>query len=319
MTAGDAPEVVLEVEGLEKTFVLGLMRKKVAALRGVTFQARRGEIFGVLGPNGAGKTTTLKVLVGLIFPNKGRARVFGEPAPSQVAARRIGYLPESPYFYEYLRPIEFLDFYARLFGIPAAERRRRARELLERVGLGHALDRPLRKFSKGMLQRVGVAQALINDPELLILDEPMTGLDPIGRKDVRDLILDENRRGKTIVFSSHILSDVEMLCHRVAILHRGQVVDEGSLSTLLRPEVRRVEIELRDVPGEVLESLRKDGADVVVRPDGIVNVTVIGETFVAPILQAALGSGAQVVSLTPHRETLEDLFVRRAMQGADPV
>ena len=316
MTAAGTGEVVLEVQGLEKTFVLGFFRKKIPALRGVTFAARRGEIYGVLGPNGAGKTTTLKVLVGLIFPNKGQARVFGAPAPSPVAARRIGYLPESPYFYEYLRPVEFLDFYARLFGMPARERRRRAEELLTRVGLAQALDRPLRKFSKGMLQRVGLAQALINDPELLILDEPMTGLDPIGRKEVRDLILEENRRGKTIVFSSHILSDVELLCHRVAILHRGQVVDEGPLSTLLRPEVRRIEIELRGLPEAGIEALRRDAAEVVVRDDGLAVVTVVGEANTGPILQAALAAGAQVVALTPHRETLEDLFVRRAMQGS---
>jgi ABC-2 type transport system ATP-binding protein len=311
--------VVLEVEGLEKTFVLGFFRKKVHALRGVTFQARQGEIFGVLGPNGAGKTTTLKVLVGLIFADRGMARVFGEPAPSPRAARRIGYLPESPYFYEYLRPLEFLDFYGRLFGIPAAERRKRARALLERVGLTHAMDRPLRKFSKGMLQRVGLAQALINDPELLILDEPMTGLDPIGRKEVRDLILDEHRRGKTIVFSSHILADVELLCHRVAIIQQGKVVDEGPLSTLLRPEVRRTEIELRNMPEATLEVLRQSGAEVTIRSNGVVVVTVIGEAQTGPILTTALGAGAQVLALTAHRETLEDLFVRRTREGAEEV
>ena len=308
---------VLEVEGLEKTFVLGFFRKKVQALRGVTFQARQGEIYGVLGPNGAGKTTTLKVLVGLIFPDRGQARVFGERAPSPHAARRIGYLPESPYFYEYLRPLEFLDFYGRLFGIPAAERHRRAKALLERVGLSHAMDRPLRKFSKGMLQRVGLAQALINDPELLILDEPMTGLDPIGRKEVRDLILEEHRRGKTIVFSSHILADVELLCHRVAIIQNGKVVDEGPLSTLLRPEVRRVEIELGNMPDAAIEELRRGTAEVVVRSNGVVVVSVIGEALTGPILTTALGAGAQVLSLTAHRETLEDLFVRRALEGGD--
>jgi len=307
--------VVLEVEGLEKTFVLGFFRKKIRALRGVTFQARQGEIYGVLGPNGAGKTTTLKVLVGLIFADRGKARVFGEAAPSPVAARRIGYMPESPYFYEYLRPLEFLDFYGRLFGIPGAERRRRASALLERVGLSGAADRPLRKFSKGMLQRIGLAQALINDPELLILDEPMTGLDPIGRKEVRDLIVDEHRRGKTIVFSSHILSDVELLCHRVAIIQKGKVVDEGPLSSLLRPEVRRVEIELRGVPEPTLETWRQGGAAVSIRSNGIVVVTVTGESQTPPILTSALAAGAQVLSLTPERETLEDLFVRRTREG----
>ena len=164
-----------------------------------------------------------------------------------------------------------------------------------------------------MLQRVGLAQALINDPDLLILDEPMTGLDPIGRKDVRDLVLEENRRGKTIVFSSHILSDVEMLCHRVAIIDRGRVVDEGPLSSLLRPEVRRVEIELRDVPGEILGRLQADADRVLARDDGVVVVSLLGEARVGPTLQAALAAGAHVLSVTPHRETLEDLFVRRAM------
>lgn len=308
-------DIVLRVSDLAKTFRLGFFRKRVDAVRGVSFRVRRGEIFGVLGPNGAGKTTTLKVLVGLIFPTSGSAEIFGAPAPSPQAARRMGFLPESPYFYEYLKPTEFLDFYARLFGMPRDVRRKRARELLERVGLAHALDRPLRKYSKGMLQRVGLAQALINDPELLILDEPMTGLDPIGRKEVRDLIVEENRRGKTIVFSSHILSDVEMLCHRVAIIHRGKVVDEGPLTRLLRPEIRRVEIDLAGLPAGTVESLREGAVEVVVREQGVVTVVVEGEALVGPLLGKALAAGGQVLAVTRRRETLEDLFVRRALEG----
>ncbi|MBI2894593.1 MAG: ABC transporter ATP-binding protein [Deltaproteobacteria bacterium] len=314
---GGADDLVMKVFDLAKTFRLGFFRKRIDAVRGVSFHVRRGEIFGVLGPNGAGKTTTLKVVVGLIFPTSGSAEVFGMPAPSARAARRIGFLPESPYFYEYLKPTEFLDFYARLFGMPRDQRRKRARDLLGRVGLAHALDRPLRKFSKGMLQRVGLAQALINDPELLILDEPMTGLDPIGRKEVRDLILEENRRGKTIVFSSHILSDVEMLCHRVAIIHKGKVVDEGPLTRLLRPEIRRVEVDLCEVTSETVESLRQGAVDVIARDQGMVTVVVEGESLVGPLLTKALAAGAQVVAVTPRRETLEDLFVRRALEGGD--
>jgi ABC-2 type transport system ATP-binding protein len=209
------------VKDAEIRYILGLLRKRVEAVKGISFDVRRGEVFGFLGPNGAGKTTTLKMLMGLVFPTAGRAEIFGLPVPSLAAKRRLGYLPESPYFYDYLTPEEFLDLAGALCYVPRAERRTRAARLMERVGLGHARGRPLRRFSKGMLQRVGIAQALMGDPELVVLDEPMTGLDPLGRKEIRDLILELRREGRTVFYSTHILSDVELTCDRVAMIFSG--------------------------------------------------------------------------------------------------
>jgi ABC-2 type transport system ATP-binding protein len=219
-------------EALQKTFVGGLLRRKVHALRGATFSVERGEIFGFVGPNGAGKTTCLRILMGLVFPTAGKAEVLGH-APGDVRAkRRVGFLPENPYFYEYLTARELLDFVGRLFGLDRSERARRAADLLERAGLAEAADRRLRSHSKGMLQRLGVAQALIGDPELLVLDEPMSGLDPIGRKDVRDLIAAQRERGRTVFFSTHILPDVVELCDRVAIIVRGEVRRVGPIDEM---------------------------------------------------------------------------------------
>jgi len=300
---------VLEVEHLVKRFRTGFFRKEVTAVHDASFRVNAGETFGLLGPNGAGKTTTMKVLVGLAFKSGGVARIFGEDVPSRKAAARIGYLPETPYFYEYLKPLEFLDFYARIFGLAAPERRRRARALVEQVGLSDAIDKPLRKFSKGMLQRIGLAQALVNDPDLLILDEPMTGLDPIGRKEVRDLLLALRRRGKTILFSSHILSDVEMLCDRVTILRQGRVVADGALDDLLRPASRRVDVEARGVPPDLRAKLAPRVKEEHEHGETWA-VTIEGQANANEILAALVGAGAELVSVVPRRETLEDLFVR---------
>jgi ABC-2 type transport system ATP-binding protein len=224
---------VLEVVGLFKTFRVGFFRKRVEAVRGVDFSVRGGEIFGLLGPNGAGKTTTLKVMMGLIAPTAGEVRLYGRKSSEPRARVGVGFLPENPYFHEYLTPRELLEFYGRLVGLDGATIRERRDALIEQVGLSDAARRPLKKFSKGMLQRVGLAQALIGEPKLLVLDEPMSGLDPIGRKFVADLISDLNGRGTTVLFSSHILSDVERLCSRVVILNKGLKVAEGSLSELV--------------------------------------------------------------------------------------
>jgi len=229
--SSDAP--VLAVEGLHKTFHIGFLRKRVQAVRGIDFAVRRGEFFGLLGPNGAGKTTTIKMMLRLIFPTQGRIRLFDREAHDVDAMRRVGYMPENPYVYQYLKPLEFLDLCGRLMGMSRRDRQQRSEEMVSTVGLAGAVDRPIGKFSKGMMQRIGLAQALLHDPELLILDEPMSGLDPIGRKEIRDLLLEQHARGKTLLFTSHILTDVEKLCDRVAIMDHGKIAAEGTLSELL--------------------------------------------------------------------------------------
>jgi ABC-2 type transport system ATP-binding protein len=293
-------EVVVRAAGLKKSFRLGLFKKRVDAVHEVSFEVRRGEIFGVLGPNGAGKTTTIKMLMGLIFPTAGTVEILGRPVPSLEAKRQLGFLPESPYFYDYLTGPELLDLMGRLCGLDGATRRRRAGELLERVGLGAAKDRPLRKYSKGMLQRVGLAQALINDPRLVVLDEPMSGLDPIGRKEIRDLIAELRSEGRTVMFSTHILSDVELLCDRVAIIAQGRLRDSGPLAKLLSPRLLHTEVILE--AGGQQEPLRLGP-----------------EVDVDAALREALAAGKHVVSVNPRRESLEDLFVREVGAGSSAV
>ncbi len=224
---------VFEVNDLHKTFYVGFFRKKVEAVRGVSLKVYEKEIFGLLGPNGAGKTTLIKSAMGLIRPTKGDISLMGKSAKKKDSHKDLGYLPENPYFHEYLTPRELLELHGRLAGLGKNVIAKRRDELIEKVGLKDAARRPLRKFSKGMLQRIGLAQALIGKPKLLVLDEPMSGLDPIGRKFVADLIRDLNERGTTILFSSHILPDVEGLCHRVAILDKGLKVTEGKVKDLI--------------------------------------------------------------------------------------
>ena len=227
---------VLEIEALHKSFRTDFFRKRIHAVRGVSFRVEEGAIFGLLGPNGAGKTTLIKTMMGLIRPTRGTIRIFGRDARRPDARKEVGYLPENPYFHEYLTPRELLDFYGRLSGMKRAEIRASRDALIRLVGLEDAARRPLRKFSKGMLQRIGLAQAILSKPKFLVLDEPMSGLDPIGRKFAADLIADLNKSGTTIMFSSHILSDVERLCHQVVILNRGVKVAEGELQDLLKGE-----------------------------------------------------------------------------------
>jgi ABC-2 type transport system ATP-binding protein len=302
---------VLEVAALHKTFRIGFFRKRVEAVRGIDFSVRRGEIFGLLGPNGAGKTTCLKLILRLIFPSSGTIRIFGKSGANREAMVRLGYLPENPYVYQYLRSLEFLDLCGRLTGMERKLRSDRAEELVAAVGLAHAKDRPIGKFSKGMMQRIGLAQALLHDPEVLVLDEPMSGLDPIGRKEIRDLLLAQRRAGKTLLFTSHILSDVEMLCDRVAIMHQGKISHYGTLAELLRPEVRRVEVELASVSDALQEKLEAMTASVHAVEQHLA-FTVEGDGGVPEVLQAAMDGGAQIIAVTPHRETLEDLVVREA-------
>ena len=240
MTPPDSPvttpgsDVVVETRNLSKTYRDFWGRRKKVALKPLDLAIRRGEIFGLLGPNGSGKTTTLKLLLGLIFPTSGEALVFGRDATDVAKNERIGYLPEESYLYKFLDAEETLDFYGRLFDMPPEERTRRAAALIEMVGLARDRKRQLREYSKGMTRRIGVAQALINDPELVLLDEPTSGLDPIGTREMKDLILDLKSRGKTVIMCSHLLADVEDVCDRIAVLHQGELKELGRVEDLLR-------------------------------------------------------------------------------------
>jgi ABC-2 type transport system ATP-binding protein len=227
-------EVVVEARNLSKTYRDFWGRSKKVALKPLDLEVRRGEIFGLLGPNGSGKTTTLKLLLGLIFPTSGEALVFGRDATDVSKNERIGYLPEESYLYKFLDAEETLDFYGRLFDMPPEERKRRADMLIEMVGLGRDKKRQLKEYSKGMTRRIGVAQALINDPELVMLDEPTSGLDPIGTREMKDLIIDLKNRGKTVIMCSHLLADVEDVCDRIAVLHQGELKELGRVEDLLR-------------------------------------------------------------------------------------
>ncbi|MGB5222733.1 MAG: ABC transporter ATP-binding protein, partial [Polyangiales bacterium] len=289
-------DLVLEVKGLRKVFRIGFFRKRVEAVKNASFSVRRGEIFGLLGPNGAGKTTTIKSILRLIFPSEGEIRIFGRPAGDREAAKRVGYMPENPYVYQYLKPLEFLDLCGRLTGMPKVERRERSEAMVDKVGLRHAVDRPIGKFSKGMMQRVGLAQALLHDPELLVLDEPMSGLDPIGRKEVRDVLLEQRARGKTLLFTSHILSDVELLCDRVVIMQRGEITSEGQVSDLLESAGRQVEIRLSGASAALKTSL---ASRAVVVDDGAGHLTLHadGDRAIDEILRISNAAGARLDAL----------------------
>ena len=307
----DAEQLIV-VRDLRKTFRIGLLGRRVEAVKGVSFEVRRGEIFGFLGPNGAGKTTTIKMLTGLIQPTAGEAFLFGARVPSAEARQRLGFLPENPYVYPYLTPREFVTLCGRLSGLTGATLADRTMAMLTKVGIAYAADRPVRRLSKGMLQRTGLAAALVSDPELLILDEPMSGLDPVGRKEVRDIILEERASGRTIFFSTHILSDVEAMCDRVSILREGKVVISGALRTLLRGDVLHTDITLAGVSDSLRQTLEEAGHRVQARADVVV-VAIEGEKQVGNALRVALDAGAQVIEVAPRRETLEDLFLRRAL------
>jgi len=295
---------VIRIEGLAKSFRGHLGIGRTVAVDHLDLEVARGEIFGLLGPNGAGKTTTLKMMLGLSRPDRGRVRLFGMSPTDPHARARVGFLPENPYFYDYLSAEEFLDFYGRLQGIPADARRARIAETLQRVGLEGRERSALRKFSKGMTQRLGLAQAIQHDPELVILDEPMSGLDPIGRREVRDLILDLKESGKTVFFSSHILQDAEMICDRVAILKQGRLRSVGRLDEMIDRTVRSFEVAIRGpLPADLeLDRLSHGGPDTLVRVQDVAALT--------QLLSACQASGGQVLSVWPRRDTLEDLFMR---------
>ena len=300
----------LATRELTKDFAIGFWRKRpYRVLDRLTLDVESGEVFGFLGPNGAGKTTTLKLLMQLVFPTGGQAEILGRPLGDLSVKRRIGYLPENPYFYDHLTADELLVYFASLFGIRGAERAARASRLLDEVGIGAERRLPLRTFSKGMLQRVGIAQALINNPELVIFDEPMSGLDPLGRRDVRALILRLRDAGCTVFFSSHVLSDAEALCNRIAILAKGRLVAAGRLTDMLALRARGWELVVAGASDALIASFGSRVRHAVRISEGRYTLELPLDPPPEHLLAALTAGGAHLVSLNPIRDTLEDVFV----------
>jgi ABC-2 type transport system ATP-binding protein len=313
--------LALETEKLTKDYSVGFWRPRpYRALDSLSLQVERNEVFGFLGPNGAGKTTTLKLLTELIFPTSGRISVLGKPPGHPEVRRRVGYLPEAPYFYDYLSAEELLTYFAGLFGLGGNERRKRVSDLLDKVGIAGERRLPLRKFSKGMLQRVGLAQALINEPELVFLDEPMSGLDPLGRRDVRALILELRDRGCTVFFSSHILSDAEALCSRVGIVVGGQLVTSGRLSEILAFDVSGWELVMANLEPGALPALGPRVRTITRISDGRYAIELAADQEPERMVAELRSKGGRFMSLNPLRTTLEDYFVRQvtARKAAPP-
>lgn len=307
LRALDAP-APLTLDGLHKTYRDPMTLKPFAAVNGVSLALERGEIFGLLGPNGAGKTSTIKMILGLSRPTSGTVRIEGKDPRDPEARRRLGYLPENPCFYDHLTATEYLDLAGALFGIARDERRSRASELLERLGLSRHAGKALRGFSKGMTQRLGLAQALLNRPSLLVLDEPMSGLDPIGRSEVKQLLRDERARGATVLLSSHVLAETETLCDRVGILAAGRLVETGSVPGLLAGGVREWEIAAENVSARLAESLRAAGhAAEAVGSRWVIRVA--DGTALQDVLRAILAGNASVHAVEPRRRTLEEHFM----------
>jgi ABC-2 type transport system ATP-binding protein len=306
-----ATMLAIEIIGLAKTYSVGFWRKKPKiALRALDLTVEEGEIFGFLGPNGAGKTTTLKMLMGLVFPTAGSARILSKHINDPEVKAQIGFLPEQPYFYDYLTARELLNYYAQLSGVPARERGRRIDEMLGRVGIRDAADLQLRKFSKGMLQRVGIAQAILHDPKVIFFDEPMSGLDPIGRREVRDVMEELKRAGKTVFFSTHILSDAEALCDRVAILHLGELRGVGAVADLASTVQGNVEIVWKGTT--IYPSITALGAICYTSGDTV--RAVLSETNQDAAIDAIRRERARLISVTPMRASLEDYFVQKVQR-----
>ena len=308
----------IRTEGLSKHYSVGFWRPRpYIALDGLDLQVAQGEVFGFLGPNGAGKTTTLKLLMQLIFPTSGRAEILGRPVGDVAVRRRIGYLPENPFFYDNLTAEELLTYFASLFGYRGAERTARVSRMLDDVRIGGERRFQLRKYSKGMLQRVGLAQALLNDPDVVFLDEPMSGLDPIGRREVRDIILRLRDRGTTVFFSSHILGDAETLCSRVAIVAQGKLVASGTVSEMVPFRVRGWELIVSGLAPERVQDVAGPGAEVRQIADARYHLVLPDATSLDPAMGRLTTVGGQLLSVTPVRDTLEDFFVARVRQAND--
>ena len=306
----------IEILGLEKTYMIGFWRKRPKrALRPLHLTVEEGEIFGFLGPNGAGKTTTLKILMGLVFPTSGSARILGHDWTDPAIKAQIGFLPEQPYFYDHLTAHELLNYYGQLSGVPAHGRQSRIESTLQRVGLHDIKRLQLRKFSKGMLQRVGIAQAILHDPKLVFLDEPMSGLDPLGRREVRDLIEQLKQEGKTVFFSTHILSDAEALCDRVAILHQGELRGVGAVETLTSAVLGKVEVIWQGT--FVPASMKALGAECHVTGDRV--RAVLPETQQDAAIDALRRERIRLISITPLRTSLEAYFVEKLQHSETSV
>lgn len=306
---------IIEIENLSKDYEKGFwVKKKIRALDDLTLSVESGQIFGFLGGNGAGKTTTIKILMSLIFPSEGRAKILGEDISNVKMHSRIGYCPENPYFYDYLKASELMNYFGELFGLDSNARKRKTEELLTKVGLEEKdWNRQLRKFSKGMLQRVGLAQALINEPEIVFLDEPMSGLDPIGRRQVRELIAELRTQGTTVFMSTHILSDIEALCDNVAILRGGKLAATGKLDDLLNAagEQQSFEINVKGVSAEDLQTEigQIAGAAINSKASGA-NIHVLEESDIDKVLKITREKGGRLVSVQPVKQSLEELFVK---------
>lgn len=313
-------DVVIQIQNLTKDYQIGFLKKRtVRALNQLSIEVSRGEIFGFLGPNGAGKTTTLKILMRLIYPTAGEARILGKPLDDNLMRSRIGYLPENPYFYDYLSGRELLAYTAALFGIPADAARERAQQLLKLVGLDEErANRQLRKYSKGMLQRIGIAQSLINDPEIVFMDEPMSGLDPIGRREVRDLMLSLREQNKTVFFSSHILSDVEALCDRAAILAKGRLIRFGTVQQLTGEEeaFEVVATGIADSAFTQLSQALSFASSINSTPNGV-HFVLPDESQLGEAISAIHVCGGKLLSINPKRASLEDIFAS-ADQASNP-
>ena len=308
----------IETEGLTKDYLVGFWRPRpYRALDALTLSVETGEVFGFLGPNGAGKSTTLKLLMQLIFPTKGSARILGKPVGDVSVRRRLGFLAENPYYYDYLTAEELLTYFARLFGYESSDAKTRVARVLDQVGLGAERRLRLRRFSKGMVQRVGLAQALLNDPEVVFLDEPMSGLDPLGRRDVRDLILGLRARGCTVFFSSHILSDAEALCDRVAIVAQGKLAASGRLNELLAFELQGWELVIADVPAALMTALPARFQGVTTLSHGRVALKLPADAEPERVIAGLKGEGAHLESLSPIRMSLEDFFMQH-VRDAQP-
>ena len=306
--------VAIEILDLEKSYQVGFWRKRSkVALRPLRLTIEEGEVFGFLGPNGAGKTTTLKLLMGLVFPTAGTARILGREMDDPEVKSQIGFLPEQPYFYDHLTARELLNYYGQLSGIPAKGRSARVEQMLERVGLSDSAGVQLRKFSKGMLQRVGLAQAILHDPKLVFLDEPMSGLDPMGRREVREMIQQLKHDGKTVFFSTHILSDAEALCDRVGVIHEGELRGVGAVAELTSQTQGRVEIIF--LAKRVPAALAQLGAEARVSGD-MVNA-VLPEKHQDEALEVLRRERLKLISLTPVRRSLEEYYIQKVRTAED--